>query len=181
MVGNGLGARNGILFKTAASLEEAGKVQIVALDKTGTITSGEPVVTDLVPAEGISEKELLEMALALEAKSEHPLARAVLKKGKELSLKMDEVSDFTALPGNGLSAALGGKRLLGGSMSFIGEKLPLPKEMKHRAEELAENGKTPLLFAEDDRLLGIIAVADTIKEDSSKAVRQLQGLSLIHI
>jgi len=180
MVGNGLGARNGILFKTAASLEEAGKGQIVALDKTGTITSGEPMVTDLVPAEGISEKELLEMALALEAKSEHPLARAVLKKGKELSLKMDEVSDFTALPGNGLSAALGGKRLLGGSMSFIGEKLPLPKEMKHRAEELAENGKTPLLFAEDDRLLGIIAVADTIKEDSSRAVRQLQGMG-IHV
>lgn len=180
MVGNGLGAKNGILFKTAASLEETGKVQIVALDKTGTITSGEPVVTDLVPAEGICERELLEMALSLEAKSEHPLARAVLKKGKELSLKTDEVSDFTALPGNGLSAVLNGKQLLGGSMSFIGEKILLSKEMKHKAEELAENGKTPLLFAEDDHILGIIAVADTIKEDSREAVRQLQGMG-IHV
>lgn len=180
MVGNGLGAKNGILFKTAVSLEETGKVQIVALDKTGTITSGEPEVTDLVPAEGVDEKELMEKAAALEAKSEHPLAKAILKKGKELSLKAEEVSEFTALPGNGLKAVLDGKRMLGGSMSFIGGQIPLSQEMKQRAEELAEDGKTPLLFAEDGRFLGIIAVADTIKEDSREAVKQLQGMG-IHV
>ncbi len=180
MVGNGLGAKNGILFKTAVSLEETGKVQIVALDKTGTITSGEPEVTDLVPAEGINEKELMEKAAALEAKSEHPLAKAILKKGKELALKAEEVSEFTALPGNGLKAVLDGKRMLGGSMSFIGGQIPLSQEMKKRAEKLAEDGKTPLLFAEDGRFLGIIAVADTIKEDSREAVKQLQGMG-IHV
>ncbi len=180
MVGNGLGAKNGILFKTAVSLEETGKVQIVALDKTGTITSGEPEVTDLVPAAGVSEKELMEKAAALEAKSEHPLAKAILKKGKELALKAEEVSEFTALPGNGLKAVLDGKRMLGGSMSFIGGQIPLSQEMKQRAEKLAEDGKTPLLFAEDGRFLGIIAVADTIKEDSREAVKQLQGMG-IHV
>ena len=180
MVGNGLGAKNGILFKTAVSLEETGKVQIVALDKTGTITSGEPEVTDLVPAAGVSEKELMEKAATLEAKSEHPLAKAILKKGKELALKAEEVSEFTALPGNGLKAVLDGKRMLGGSMSFIGGQIPLSQEMKQRAEKLAEDGKTPLLFAEDGRFLGIIAVADTIKEDSREAVKQLQGMG-IHV
>ena len=180
MVGNGLGAKNGILFKTAVSLEETGKIQIVALDKTGTITSGEPEVTDLIPAEGVSENELIQSALALEAKSEHPLARAILKKGKELSLEAAEVSDFTALPGNGLSAVLDGRRLVGGSMTFMGEMISLSLDMKQRAENLAENGKTPLLFAEDDRLLGMIAVADTIKEDSREAVKQLQGMG-IHV
>ncbi len=180
MVGNGLGAKNGILFKTAVSLEETGKVQIVALDKTGTITIGEPKVTDLVPAEGVDEKELMEKAAALEAKSEHPLAKAVIKKGKELALQAEEVSEFTALPGNGLEAVLDGKRMFGGSMSFIGGQIPLSPEMKHKAEEMAEDGKTPLLFAENDRFLGIIAVADTIKEDSREAVKQLQGMG-IHV
>ena len=180
MVGNGLGAKNGILFKTAVSLEETGKVQIVALDKTGTITIGEPKVTDLVPAEGVDEKELMEKAAALEAKSEHPLAKAVIKKGKELALQVKEVSEFTALPGNGLEAVLDGKRMFGGSMSFIGGQIPLSQEMKHKAEEMAEDGKTPLLFAENDRFLGIIAVADTIKEDSREAVKQLQGMG-IHV
>lgn len=180
MVGNGLGAKNGILFKTAVSLEETGKIQIVALDKTGTITSGEPEVTDFVPAGGVSENELLQMALSLEAKSEHPLARAIMKKGGELSLEAAEAADFTALPGNGLSAILDGRRLVGGSMAFIGEQFQVPSDMKQKAERLAEQGKTPLLFAEDDRLLGIIAVADTIKDDSREAVKQLQNMG-IHV
>lgn len=180
MVGNGLGAKNGILFKTAVSLEETGKVQIVALDKTGTITSGEPVVTDVIPVSGVTEEELLAMALGLEAKSEHPLARAILKKGSELSMTAPEVTEFTALPGNGLSAMLKGHRLTGGSMAFIGSKCPLPGEIRERAEDLAENGKTPLLFMKDAQIIGIIGVADTIKEDSRKAVRQLQGMG-IHV
>ncbi|MDO4312966.1 MAG: heavy metal translocating P-type ATPase [Eubacteriales bacterium] len=180
MVGNGLGAKNGILFKTAVSLEETGKVQIVALDKTGTITSGEPEVTDVLPASGVTEAELIRMALALEAKSEHPLAKAILKKGKELSMPSEEVTDFTALPGNGLSAVLDGQILLGGSMAFIGSKTALSREMKEKAEALAENGKTPLLFMREDQLIGIIAVADTIKEDSREAVKQLQGMG-IHV
>ena len=180
MVGNGLGAKNGILFKTAVSLEETGKIQIVALDKTGTITSGEPVVTDVAPAPGVSERELIQMALALEAKSEHPLAKAVLKKGKELSLEAAEATDFTALPGNGLSGVLDGKSLIGGSMSFIGKELSVSPEMKQLAEKLAEDGKTPLLFGAEGRLLGIIAVADTIKEDSRQAVKQLQDMG-IHV
>ena len=178
MVGNGLGAKNGILFKTAVSLEETGKVQIVALDKTGTITSGEPRVTDLVPASGVSEQELLELALALEAKSEHPLAKAILKKGEELGLSAEEVSEFSALPGNGLSAVWRGEQLTGGSLSFIGGKTELPAELRGAAERLAEEGKTPLLFLRGEKLAGMIAVADTIKEDSPSAVRELQGMGI---
>mgnify|MGYP002542526638 CR=1 FL=1 len=178
MVGNGLGARNGILFKTAVSLEETGKVQIVALDKTGTITSGEPKITDMVPAEGITTKELLELALALEAKSEHPLAKAILEKGKELSVTAKETTEFKALPGNGLTAVLDGKVLIGGSLKFIEEKAEVPALMKEQAETLAEKGKTPLLFAQDGRAVGIIAVADTIKEDSPRAVQELQNMGI---
>ena len=178
MVGNGVGAKNGILFKTAVSLEEAGKVDIVALDKTGTITSGEPKVTDLVPAEGVSETDLLAMAYALEAKSEHPLARAVLERAKRDSLQPAEVQDFTALPGNGLSAVLEGEPLLGGSLSFIGGRVNVPDGLRQKAEQLAESGKTPLLFAKGGSLLGIIAVADTMKEDSPRAVKELQGMGI---
>ena len=178
MVGNGLGAKNGILFKTAVSLEETGKVQIVALDKTGTITRGEPRVTDLIPAPGVSERELLELATALEARSEHPLAKAILKKGEELGLPTEEVSDFEALPGNGLSAVWRGERLTGGSLSFIGGKTELPAQLRDAAERLAEEGKTPLLFLRGEKLGGMIAVADTIKEDSPSAVRELQGMGI---
>ncbi len=176
MVGNGVGARNGILFKTAVSLEETGKVEIVALDKTGTITSGQPKVTDLVPASGISEEMLFSSALSLEAKSEHPLAKAILEAGAGKSVS--EVSEFTALPGNGLTAKLDGKTLLGGSLKFISSKISVPDDMKKKAEALAEEGKTPLLFAENNTLLGIIAVADTIKADSPEAVRQLQNMGI---
>ncbi len=178
MVGSGMGAKNGILFKTAVSLEEAGKVQIAVLDKTGTITKGEPRVTDIRAADGFSEKELLSMAYALESKSEHPLAKAILLKGSEEGLKADEVSDFHALPGNGLSAVLKGKKLLGGSLKYICECVNVPSEIKNIAEELAENGKTPLLFAVDNTLMGIIAVADVIKEDSPQAIRELQNMGI---
>ena len=178
MVGNGMGAKNGILFKTAVSLEEAGKAQIVALDKTGTITSGEPKVTDLLPADGVTERELLEEAYALESRSEHPLARAILLRAEEEQLTAQSVSDFTALPGNGLSAVRGGKTLIGGSMKFIGGKVSVPEHLQTKAEALAEEGKTPLLFAQDDALLGIIAVADVIKEDSPQAVRELQNMGI---
>ena len=166
MVGNGMGAKSGILFKTAVSLEEAGRIQIVALDKTGTITSGQPEVTDILPAEGVTENELLSFALALEKKSEHPLAKAILNHAEKLGLEACEVTRFQALPGNGLSAVLEGKTLLGGSMKFIGGQVSVPAGLKAKAEQLAENGKTPLLFASDGKLLGIIAVADVIKEDS---------------
>ena len=180
MVGNGLGAKNGILFKTAVSLEETGKMQIVALDKTGTITVGEPVVTDLIPVEGISETELLTVAYALEQKSEHPLAKAVIKRGQERSVDKLEVQDFTALPGNGLSAVLDGQRIVGGSMTFIKEKSGLSEAMQEICNRLAQEGKTPLLFTLDDKLIGVIAVADTIKKDSREAIRQLKNMG-IHV
>ena len=180
MVGNGLGAKNGILFKTAVSLEETGKMQIVALDKTGTITEGEPVVTDLIPVEGISETELLTVAYALEQKSEHPLAKAVIKRGQERSVDKFEVQDFTALPGNGLSAVLDGQRIVGGSMTFIKEKSGLSEAMQEICNRLAQEGKTPLLFTLDDKLIGVIAVADTIKKDSREAIRQLKNMG-IHV
>ena len=178
MVGNGMGARNGILFKTAVSLEEAGKVQIVALDKTGTITSGQPEVTDLLPADGISEQELLTMAFALEKKSEHPLAKAVLKHAEEQHLTAPEVTDFHALPGNGLSAVLEQETLIGGSMKFISSQVNVPAPLSQKAEKLAEEGKTPLLFARNGKLVGIIAVADVIKEDSPQAVKELQNMGI---
>lgn len=180
MVGNGMGAKHGIMFKTAVSLEETGKVDIVALDKTGTITNGQPVVTDLVPAPGISEEELLLTAAALETKSEHPLARAVLEKAAAQSLTPPEVSDFTALPGNGLTAQLEGASLSGGSLSFMETKLSVHETMKAQWSRLAEEGKTPLLFAKGSTLLGIIAVADTIKDDSPEAIRQLRNMG-IHV
>ena len=178
MVGSGKGARNGILFKTAVSLEETGKTQIVALDKTGTITSGEPTVTDLIPADGISEQELLMLAFALEAKSEHPLAKAVLQEAQRRGLQEFAVTEFQALPGNGLTAALDGERLIGGSMAFIGDQVSIPQEIQRRAELLAEEGKTPLLFAKSGVLIGIIAVADVIKKDSPQAVRELQNMGI---
>ena len=178
MVGNGMGARNGILFKNAVSLEETGKTQIVVLDKTGTITSGEPVVTDIIPAEEIPEEILLEMAYSLEAKSEHPLARAILKMGKERKLSLKEVDDFKALPGNGLSAHIGGQTLAGGNFKFISETVQISEEIKKSAERLADSGKTPLFFALDEKLLGIIAVADVIKEDSRQAVKEMQGMGI---
>ena len=180
MVGNGLGAKNGILFKTAVSLEETGKMQIVALDKTGTITEGEPVVTDLIPVEGISETELLTVAYALEQKSEHPLAKAVIKRGQELHVEKWEVEDFTALPGNGLSAVLDSQQIVGGSMTFIKEKSGLSEAMQEICNRLAQEGKTPLLFTLDDKLIGVIAVADTIKKDSREAIRQLKNMG-IHV
>ena len=180
MVGNGMGAKNGILFKTAVSLEEAGKIQIVALDKTGTITSGQPEVTDILPADGITENDLLTLAYALEKKSEHPLAKAILEKASALGLTAPEVTDFQALPGNGLSAALGSDKLIGGSMKYISTLVPVSKVLMSQAEKLAEAGKTPLLFARNGKLLGIIAVADVIKPDSAQAVKELQNMG-IHV
>ena len=178
MVGSGIGAKNGILFKTAASLEETGKIRIVALDKTGTVTSGEPVVTDTVPADGFDTASLFSLALALEAKSEHPLAKAIMKKGSELNLSAKDTENFEALPGNGVSAVLDGKKLLGGSLKFISSMLEIPADMKTRAEALAGEGKTPLLFAADGRPAGIIAVADTIKPDSVEAIKQLKNMGI---
>ena len=178
MVGNGVGAKNGILFKTAAILENAGKIEIVALDKTGTITEGEPKVTDVIPAGNITEDELLSLAVSLEAKSEHPLAKAIIRRGEELSVKPEEVTEFEALPGNGLHAVSNGKLLLGGSLRFLSEQTGVSKELRKQAEELAEQGKTPLLFAQDGRMLGIIAVADTMKEDSPKAIQELRKLGI---
>ena len=178
MVGNGLGAKNGVLFKTAVSLEQTGKTQIVVLDKTGTITSGEPRVTDLLPAEGVSELELLSAAFALERKSEHPLAKAILRHGEEQGIAVSEVADFRALPGNGLTAVLDGKPVLGGSLKFLSSKAKVPDAVRAAAERLAEQGKTPLLFALDGRLLGVIAVADVLKEDSSEAIRQLKNMGV---
>ena len=178
MVGNGLGAKNGILFKTAASLEAAGRTQIVALDKTGTITRGEPEVTDLLPAEGVTEGELLTLAAALEQKSEHPLARAVLAYAAARQLDPPEVTDFAALPGNGLTARLAGRSVYAGSFSFIQTQAPVPAALAGQAQALAEQGKTPLFFGGEGRLLGVIAVADTIKEDSPDAIRQLQAMGI---
>ncbi len=179
MVGNGMGAKNGILFKTAVSLEETGKTRIVALDKTGTITRGEPKVTDVLPAEGISEEELLTMAYTLEQKSEHPLAKAVLEEAQSRELKPRMITDFTALPGNGLSGRTEGSSLLGGSYTFIREKIEENGEkLQQQAEQLAKQGKTPLLFIRDGKLLGMIAVADVIKEDSPQAIAELQNMGI---
>ena len=178
MVGNGMGAKNGILFKTAASLEAAGRTQIVALDKTGTITKGEPTVTDLLPAEGVTEAELLTLAAALERKSEHPLAKAVRAYADTQDLDVPEVTDFAALPGNGLSAKLGGQSIFAGNASFIQTKLSVPDALRAEAEKLSAQGKTPLFFGGAGRLLGVIAVADTIKEDSPQAIRELQEMGI---
>ena len=181
MVGNGMGAKNGIMFKTAVSLEEAGKIQVVALDKTGTITSGEPHVTDLIPTEGISEEELLELAYVLERKSEHPLAKAILLLAGERGLeKDDEITDFKVFPGNGLSGKLGNSDLAGGNLKFMEEQTSVSDEVKKQVEKLAEEGKTPLFFSRDGKLAGIIAVADMIKEDSPKAVTELQNMG-VHV
>ena len=178
MVGNGLGAKNGILFKTAASLEAAGRTQIVALDKTGTITEGAPRVTDLLPAEGVTETELLTLAAALESRSEHPLAKAVLADAEAKAITPPEVTDFAALPGNGLAAKLNGMGIYAGNAAFIQTKLTLPAALAQQAEKLASEGKTPLFFGGAGRLLGVIAVADTIKEDSPEAIRQLQNMGI---
>ena len=180
MVGNGMGARNGIMFKTAVSLEETGKMQIVALDKTGTITSGEPKVTDIIPAAGVTEDILLKCAYALENKSEHPLARAILEKAKEENAGIEEVTGFQALPGNGLTAILDGHTLYGGNHTFISSKVSVDGDIQKEAEKLAEAGKTPLFFGNEDRLLGVIAVADVIKEDSPQAIKELQNMG-IHV
>ncbi len=180
MVGSGKGARNGILFKTAVSLEETGKVNIVALDKTGTITKGEPQVTDIIPTDGISENELLEKAASLEAKSEHPLAKAVLRRAEENNITLSETDGFKALSGNGLEATLGGKKLVGGSGKYISSVVAVDDAVRQRADSLAKQGKTPLFFSEDGKLLGIIAVADVIKEDSPQAVKELQNMG-IHV
>lgn len=178
MVGSGVGAKNGILFKTAASLEETGRVQVVALDKTGTITKGEPRVTDILPGPGVAEDQLLGFAAALEAKSEHPLARAVMTKAEEDDINVADVADFRILPGNGLKCTIGDKKLLGGSMSFISGLVSVPEDMMRQAERLADEGKTPLMFGLGDKLLGIIAVADVIKEDSTEAVKELRNMGI---
>ena len=178
MVGNGMGAKNGILFKTAVSLEETGRVQIVALDKTGTITSGEPKVTDIYPADGENEESLLREAAILEQKSEHPLAKAILEKVKEKKWMLEEAEKFEALPGNGLKASYNKKELLGGSMKFMQEQIGISEKMQKQAQHFAEEGKTPLFFAKEQKLLGMIAVADTIKEDSPRAVKELQNMGI---
>ncbi len=178
MVGNGLGARNGIMFKTAVSLEEAGKVKIVALDKTGTITSGEPKVTDIITAEGVEESTLLSCAYSLEKKSEHPLAKAILDHARQKQIPVTEVEDFTALPGNGLSAMYQGEMLIGGNYKFVSNKASVPENLKEASERLASKGKTPLFFAKADRVIGMIAVADVIKEDSPRAVKELKNMGI---
>ena len=178
MVGNGMGAKHGIMFKTAVSLEETGKVEIVALDKTGTITSGEPEVTDILPVSGSSEEELLRAAFALEQKSEHPLSKAILEAAREKGIEEAGAEEFQAVPGNGLTGTWMGSRLAGGNLKFIGEKAEVPEAISREAARLAEAGKTPLFFARDEKLLGIIAVADVIKEDSPRAVRELQNMGI---
>ena len=178
MVGNGMGAKNGILFKNAVSLENAGRTQIVALDKTGTITAGQPKVTDILAASDVKEKDLLRFAVSLEQKSEHPLARAVLQWGEEKQIIPEEVTDFQALPGNGLTANCKGKILYGGNYAFISQKLTIPKQMQEAAENLAQAGKTPLFFAQGEQLLGIIAVADVVKEDSPQAIQELRNMGI---
>jgi Cu2+-exporting ATPase len=180
MVGNGMGAKNGILFKTAVSLEETGKVEIVALDKTGTITNGEPKVTDLLPADGVTEQALLQMAYSLEKKSEHPLAGAIVRYAEERGLTADEVTDFAAVPGNGLTAGLKGSMLAGGNDAFISQNAVVPDAMKKQSEKLAEEGKTPLFFSKDGHLTGMIAVADTMKDDSAQAIKEMQNMG-IHV
>ena len=178
MVGGGLGAKNGILFKTAASLEETGRIQIVALDKTGTITSGEPAVTDVLPAAGVTEQELFRLAVSLEQKSEHPLSKAILKHAETLGISPEEVAEFQALPGNGLTASYQGSPLCGGNDKFIGAKAQIPEAIKKQAQSLSDEGKTPLYFSLGGKLLGVIAVADVIKEDSPQAVRELQNMGV---
>ena len=178
MVGNGMGAKNGILFKNAVSLENAGRTQIVALDKTGTITAGEPKVTDILPASDVKEKDLLYLAVSLEQKSEHPLARAILQCGEEKQITPGEATDFQALAGNGLVASCKGKILYGGNYAFISRKLTVPKQMQEAAENLAQAGKTPLFFAQGKQLLGIIAVADVIKKDSPQAIQELRNMGI---
>ena len=178
MVGSGMGAKNGILFKTAASLEAAGRTEIVSLDKTGTITQGEPKVTDILPVQGLTETELLRLARALEQKSEHPLAKAVLQRAEEEQIPAEEVTDFQALPGNGLTARLNGAALSGGNLSFISTQAAVPQDLQAKAEALAGQGKTLLFFSQNGALLGVIAVADVIKEDSPQAVRELQNMGI---
>ena len=178
MVGNGKGAKNGILFKTAVSLEEAGKVRVVALDKTGTITTGQPRVTDVLPAPGVTDEQLIAAAYALEQKSEHPLAHAVVERAQNLGLKAQEVSDFAALPGNGLTAMLDGEALSGGSLAFISGRTEVSGDMRAQADHLSGEGKTPLLFSRGGRLMGMIAVADAIKPESPQAVRELQNMGI---
>ena len=179
MVGNGMGAKNGIMFKTAVSLEETGKMEIVALDKTGTITSGEPKVTDILPVKEVTEEELLQFAYTLEQKSEHPLARAILTEAEQRQLAAEVVTDFQAVPGNGLTGKLPGECILrGGNLKFISDVVSVPEEIKRKAEQLAEEGKTPLFFSKNEKLIGIIAVADVIKEDSPRAVKELQNMGI---
>ena len=180
MVGNGMGAKNGILFKTAASLEAAGQVSVVALDKTGTITTGEPKVTDIMPWGGIGETELIQLAASLESKSEHPLSRAILQRAEETGIQISEITDFAALPGNGLSAVLEGKSLAGGNLNYIRTKAQIPQSLADAADGLAAQGKTPLYFSRDDQVLGLIAVADVIKPESPQAIKELQGMG-IHV
>ena len=178
MVGNGVGAKNGVLFKTAVSLEETGKVDIVALDKTGTITQGEPKVTDMIPGEGITKDTLMQTALALELKSEHPLAKAIVAYGEERQITVSAADDFQAMPGNGLSGIISGAHVFGGNLKFISGKTTVSEQMQRQAEELAKQGKTPLFFATEEKLFGIIAVADVIKEDSPQAISQLQNMGI---
>ena len=178
MVGSGAGAKCGILFKTAVSLEETGKVSVAVLDKTGTITSGEPKVTDIIPNADITQDELLRLAYSLEKKSEHPLAKAILKRTEELQLKEYDISDFKALPGNGLTAMQDDKVLAGGNLNFIGSQAEIPLEFKYKAEKLAEEGKTPMFFSCGGTLIGVITVADVIKEDSRQAITELKDMGL---
>lgn len=178
MVGNGVGARSGILFKTAAALENCGKVKVVALDKTGTITEGEPKVTDMIPFGGNAESDLIRLAVSLEKKSEHPLAKAIMQKGEQDGVLAESAENFEIMPGNGLTAKIGGKTVIGGSEKFIDEKTKLPSELRIKCESLAEQGKTPLLFARDDEVVGIIAVADTIKSESGRAIAELKKMGI---
>jgi Cu2+-exporting ATPase len=178
MVGNGLGAKNGILFKNASALEQTGRVEIVAMDKTGTITNGNPEVTDVVPASGYDENSLFRVAAALESRSEHPLAKAIMQRSEKMGFKVPEVSGFSALPGNGLEAELDGKPVLGGSLKFIGGKVDIPASVRTEADRLASEGKTPLLFVEGDKLAGVIAVADTIKGDGRQAISELRNMGI---
>lgn len=178
MVGNGVGARNGILYKTAVSLEESGKIKIVALDKTGTITSGEPKVTDIITSDGTTESELLQAAVSLECKSEHPLAKAIIRKADEMQIKSQEVFDFKILSGNGLEGTLDGSRLAGGNLNFISQTVEISDQIKETAKQIAEGGKTPLYFSKGNKLLGIIAVADVIKQDSPQAIKDMQNMGI---